>query len=117
MSFGMAERNAAERRANFFFRRAGAIPPRFGDVQIVGAVLRDNFGQPSSPEEFELLLPYPRAGAPWPELPRSQCAPPKFRLLVWPSSRMALAGQCAQQPIEGERVGVRSCRVAVPGDL
>ena len=114
--FGMVERNVAEHRANFFLRRAGAIPPRLGDVQIVGAVLRDNFGQPSSPEEFELLLPYPRAvlaGLSFPVPVRSaQVSAARMAL-----EQNGLAGQCAQEPIESERVGVCSCRVAVPGDL
>ena len=105
-----------ERRANLLFPRAGAIPPRFGDVQILGAVLRNNLGQPGPPEEFKLLLLDP------PAVRLGLTLPVPVRAAQVTATGMALeqnrlARECTQQQVQSERVGVCSCGIAMPGDL
>ena len=94
-----------------------AVPPRFGHVQVLGAVPGDHLRQPGPPQEFGVLLPDPGAMLPCASLSQSQSAPPRFRLLVCPSSRTALAGQCAEQEVQRRGTGVGPRCVAVPGHL
>src|SRR5262245_50973540 len=112
----MVQGKVAERGADFLLRRAGAIPPRLGNVQIMSAVLRNHLGQSSPPEKFKLLLLYPRAVLPgliFPIPVRSA----QISATRMPLEQNGLTGECAQEQVQGEGVGVCSRRVSVPFDL